>query len=121
MTSSKDLVDRYLAIWNETNAAARRALITKTWTETATYVDPLMRGEGHDGIDAMIAAAQAQFPGHSFAPLGEPDAHNDKLRFRWTLGPKGGATIVDGTDFAVVAPDGRLASVAGFLDRVPVQ
>ena len=75
MTSSKDLVDRYLAIWNETNAAARRALIAKTWTETATYVDPLMRGEGHDGIDAMIAAAQAQFPGHSFAPLGEPASY----------------------------------------------
>lgn len=121
MTSSKNLVDRYLAIWNETDPARRRALIASTWSDDATYVDPLMRGEGHDGIDAMIAAAQAQFPGHSFAPLGEPDAHNDRLRFRWTLGPEAGATIVDGTDFAIVAPDGRLASVSGFLDRVPAR
>ena len=117
--NAKDIVDRYLAIWNEVDPARRRALIEKTWTVDATYVDPLMRGEGHDGLDRMIAAAQAQFPGHSFRLLDKPDAHNGRLRFRWTLGPAEGPTIVDGSDFAVVATDGRLASVCGFLDRVP--
>jgi hypothetical protein len=119
MNAHKDIVDRYLAIWNETDPARRRALIAGAWTEDATYVDPVMRGAGHAGIDAMIAGAQAQFPGFAFRPLGEPDGHNDRLRFRWTLGPAGGATIIDGVDFAVLAPDGRIASVSGFLDRVP--
>ena len=30
-----DLADRYLAAWNETDAARRRALIGRTWTESA--------------------------------------------------------------------------------------
>lgn len=121
MTDHKDLLDRYLAIWNETDSPRRRALIARTWTEDATYVDPLMRGDGHDGIDAMVAGVQAQFPGFVFQPLGAPDGHSDRMRFRWTLGPKDGATIVDGADFAVIASDGRFASVSGFLDRVPTQ
>ena len=33
----------------------------------------------------MIGAAQAQFPGHSFALSAGPDAHNDVARFSWTL------------------------------------
>ncbi len=121
MTDTKTIVDRYLAIWNEGDAARRRALIASAWTEDATYVDPVMKGAGHDGIDAMIAGAQAQFPGFEFRPLGQPDAHGDRLRFRWTLGPKGADAIIDGTDFAVIAADGRLASVTGFIDRMPQQ
>lgn len=119
MTIARELIDRYLAIWNETDGERRKALIARTWTEDATYADPVMRGAGHAGIDAMIAGAQAQFPGHEFRALGEPDAYGDRVRFRWTLGPKGGTTIVDGTDFAVLSADGRFAAVSGFLDRVP--
>ena len=32
-----DLIDRYIAIWNETDAARRRDLIARTWTEDAAY------------------------------------------------------------------------------------
>ncbi|MDE2362998.1 MAG: nuclear transport factor 2 family protein [Hyphomicrobiales bacterium] len=120
MTAEK-IVDRYLAIWNERDADKRRALIAQAWTEDAVYVDPVMRGAGHDGIDAMIAGAQARFPGFRFSTLGAPDAHNDRLRFRWTAGPEDGPTVIDGADYATLAADGRLASVCGFLDRVPAQ
>ena len=42
-------------------------------------------------------------------------------RCRLVLGPRGADTIIDGTDFAVIAADGRIASVTGFLDRIPQQ
>jgi hypothetical protein len=32
------------------------------WTETGTYADPLMKGEGHDQIDTMIAGVRGNFP-----------------------------------------------------------
>ena len=70
MTDTRTIVDRYLAIWNEGDAKRRRALIAAAWTEDATYVDPVMRGAGHEGIDAMISGAQAQFPGFEFRALG---------------------------------------------------
>ncbi|HEY2088331.1 MAG TPA: hypothetical protein VGH54_20225 [Mycobacterium sp.] len=47
-----DLVDRYLACWNETDSAVRRDLITKTWVADASYIDPLVNAQGHDAIDA---------------------------------------------------------------------
>ncbi|MBV9758208.1 MAG: nuclear transport factor 2 family protein [Alphaproteobacteria bacterium] len=118
MSTITDLVDRYLASWNETDARRRRELIAAVWAENASYVDPLMTSDGHDGIDAMIAAVQARFPAHRFSRLGTIDAHNDRLRFGWELTPEGGEPIAAGTDFAVVA-NGRLQSVTGFLDRVP--
>lgn len=118
MSDMKDLVDRYIAAWNETRSGCRQELIARTWTENARYVDPLMASEGHAGLDAMIAGVQQRFPDFRFSLLGKPDAHGEHLRFSWALGPHGGEAVVKGTDFAVVK-DGRLHEVTGFLDQVP--
>ncbi len=112
------LVTDYLAAWNETEAERRRELIGRTFTEHATYLDPLMSGEGHDGIDTMIAAVQEKYPEHIFVAVGEPDAHHDRIRFSWHLVPNGGQPIALGVDFGELAEDGRLRSVIGFLEHV---
>jgi hypothetical protein len=120
MTDLTSVIDRYFAIWNETDAARRRALIAQTWTDDARYVDPLLSGAGPDGIDAMVQSVQQQFPEHQFRRAGEIDTHNDRVRFAWVLVPDAGAApLVAGVDFGVVAPDGRLQTVTGFLDQVP--
>ncbi|MFJ4288531.1 nuclear transport factor 2 family protein [Cupriavidus sp. NPDC089707] len=118
-TDPATLADRYLAAWNETDPARRRELIALAWTESASYVDPLMRGDGHAGIDAMIAAVQGKFPGFRFTRVSPVDAHGEHLRFSWELGPAGEPALVVGTDFATVAADGRLARMTGFIDRAP--
>ena len=46
MDNLTKLVDRYIAMWNETDAERRRALIAQTWTEDARYVDPVLQAEG---------------------------------------------------------------------------
>lgn len=119
MTEHSSLIERYIACWNEGDAARRRALVAATFTETAAYCDPMLLGEGHAGIDALIAAAQQHFPGLRFSRRGGMDAHHDRLRFSWDLGPEGGAPIAGGTDMAVVAEDGRFAAVTGFIDFAP--
>jgi hypothetical protein len=119
MTEINALIHNYIAIWNEGDAERRRALIAQTWTEDASYVDPMMTGTGPDGIDEMIAQAQQQFPGHRFELAGAPDAHHDRVRFTWHLTPvAGGDAVAIGLDFGVVADDGRLRSVTGFLEPV---
>jgi hypothetical protein len=118
MTDITTLIDGYIATWNESDPQRRRALIAQTWTEDASYVDPLMTGAGQDGIDAMIAGAQQQFPGHRFVLAGAPDAHHDRVRFVWHLKPADGDDVAAiGYDFGVVADDGRLRSVTGFLEQ----
>jgi hypothetical protein len=114
-----DLIERYLACWNETDPAARPELITKTWAADASYIDPLVNAQGHDAIDAAIAATQSQFPGLVFALAGPVDTHHDVARFSWGLGGDGDEPLVIGSDVASVSADGRLARVVGFLDKVP--
>jgi len=120
MSNVNELVVGYLAAWNERDTAHRRALIGKVWTEDATYVDAHRRGVGHDGIDAMIATAQAQFPGYRLHLVSGIESHNGYIRFSWAAGGAPDAPLyLGGTDFGVVAPDGRLQIVAGFVDASP--
>jgi hypothetical protein len=78
-----------------------------------------MASEGHAGIDAMLAGVQARFPGFVLKRTSKIDSHNDHVRFAWSLGPVAGPAVVEGVDFCALAPDGRLASVVGFLDKMP--
>jgi hypothetical protein len=119
MSDFDKVVDRYLAMWNQTDPAARRALIHETCTNDVTYVDPLAAVAGHDGLDGLIAAAQGQFPGLVFTPGGLLDGHHDVARFTWYLGPPGAEPLVEGFDVVEVADDGRIRTVRGFLDKVP--
>ena len=115
-----NMLARMKQIWNETDGDRRRELIAQTWTEDATYLDPMLKGDGPSGIDAMIAGVQAQFPGHQFRRTGAADAHNDRVRFGWELvNVASGEPLIAGIDVGQVSPDGRLRSIVGFLDLVP--
>ena len=114
-----DLLENYLACWNETDAAARRALIDEHWSDEPSYVDPLVDIRGRDALDATIAAVHAQFPDFVFTAVGRVDAHHDVARFGWGLGPAGAEPVVIGFDVVRTDAEGRIAGVAGFLDRVP--
>jgi hypothetical protein len=119
MSDFNELAEQYIAAWNETDAAARRALINEIWAPDGRYTDPLADVAGRDQIDAVIAAAQAQFTGMTFRLAGTVDAHHDQARFTWELGPAGAESVVAGFDVATRDADGRLALVLGFLDKVP--
>jgi hypothetical protein len=119
MNAHTDLIDRYFDAWNETDGARRRELIAATWTADADYRDPLLAGEGHDGIDAMIRAVHERFPQHTFRRTTEVDGFANRLRFSWELITPAGDALVKGSDFGVLDAQGRLQAVTGFLDQVP--
>jgi len=111
------LIDGYIATWNEKDPDCRRALIAETFTDDAEYLDPLVRGEGKDAIDAMIAGIQETYADYRFELAAGPDAHNDRVRFAWHLvGEDSREPVATGYDFGTLAPDGRLRSVTGFLE-----
>lgn len=112
------IAQQYIAAWNATGAA-RAAAIAQAFAPDARYTDPLMQAQGHAALDQMIGTAQQQFGGLRFHLDGTADGHGERLRFRWTLGPDAATAVAKGTDFALLAGDGRLAEVSGFLDLVP--
>jgi SnoaL-like domain len=119
MSDFTKLAEQYIAAWNETDPAARRALIDEVWAADGRYIDPMAEVTGRDQIDAVIAAAQAQFAGMTFRLAGAVDAHHDQARFTWELGPDSTDALVVGFDVAQRDADGRLSLVLGFLDKVP--
>src|SRR5262245_28099600 len=121
MNDGTNLVERYLAAWNETDAEARRSAIAGLWTESGRYVDPLASVEGHEQISELIGGVHEQVPGHVFQLVGDAvDSHHNVARFQWELVPAGGGEpLAIGFDVAVTADDGRIASVVGFIDKAP--
>ncbi len=117
--NADSVIEAYVATWNETDPARRRAGIARAWSEAARYRDPVMASDGHDGVDAMLAGVQARFPGFVLKRTSKVDAHNGSARFSWSLGPAAGPSVVEGVDFCALAPDGRLESVVGFIDKMP--
>ena len=118
MTDIKTIATGYIDLWNERTPDRRRKILAATWTSDAKYVDPLMSGDGHDGVDALIAGVQQRFPDFRFRLIGEPNGYGEHVRFSWGLGPDGADSPIKGTDFAVLK-DGRIRSITGFLDQIP--
>ena len=117
-TAAEGTVEAYVATWNETDAGRRQAGIARAWASDGRYRDPLMASDGHAGIDAMVAGVQARFPGFVMRRTSKVDSHNGSARFSWSLGPASGPAVVEGVDFCALSPDGRLASVVGFIDKM---
>ncbi len=115
-----ETIANYVAAWNETDPAKRRALIARTWAEDGSYLDAHREGVGHDAIDSMIGATQSGFAGYRFRLASGVEAHHDRVRFSWTAGGTPEAPLYfAGTDFATFAPDGRFRAVTGFIDAMP--
>src|SRR5512137_1956286 len=118
MTDANRVARRYIDLWNERTASRRREILSQNWASDAKYIDPLMSGDGHDGVDALISGVQQRFPDFRFKLLGQADGFGDHVRFSWGLGPDGADSPIKGTDFATLS-DGRIKSITGFLDQVP--
>jgi hypothetical protein len=112
-----ELAVRYLQAWNESDPQRRRALVAEVFSDNASYVDPLAEVAGHEGLCALIGGMQAKFAGARFSLKGTPEGHHDRVRFSWALAVDG-KKLAEGTDVALLAPDGRLEAVTGFLDYV---
>lgn len=113
-------VARYFEAWNAGSAEDIAKAVAAAWTEDGSYTDPLAEVAGHDGVAAVIAGAHARFPGFEFRLLGAVDGHHDVARFGWELvSVADGSAPVAGFDVIALAEDGRIRTVAGFLDRVP--
>ena len=117
--SPAEIAKRYVRVWNENDPVRRRTLIEQTFTPQASYIDPIMQSVGYDAMDAMIATAQSQSCGMHFSVSGRPDGHHDFVRFSWDLGPGNAESVAAGTDVAVMAADGRIEQVTGFIDKMP--
>lgn len=120
MSQYETAVARYFDAWNATDSQAGTAAVAAAWTEDGSYVDPLTDVRGHEQLATAIAGVHQQFPGFEFRLVGAVDGHHMVARFSWELvSVADGSAPVAGSDVITLAEDGRIATVVGFLDRIP--
>ena len=118
MQDVQALVTRYLDAFNETDAERRRELLEALYTADCTYTDPHVDLRGAEQIDGFIEQTQERFAGFTFTLGGTIDAHHDQARFQWHAGPADEPDAYVGFD-VIVADDGRIRNVYGFMDAAP--
>jgi hypothetical protein len=118
MTDPSSIAQAYLDTWNEASDEKRGLLLERYWDAQASYVDPLMRGDGRQQIAALVGAVHQRFPEFRFRLLGTPNGHGDYVRLAWALGPGAVDAPIEGSD-VVCLRDGKIRSVIGFIDKAP--
>ena len=118
-TALDAVIDANLAAYGNPDAAERRTLLELAWAADGRLIDPPIDGTGIDGIDQMMVAVQAQFPGHTFRRASGIDAHHGVARYSWELVAADGSVSLTGLDVAETGDDGKLVRVVGFMGPLP--
>jgi hypothetical protein len=120
MIAIDGLAARYVAVWNEPDAAARDAAATGLWSADARACTAVNEYIGLDAIKRRVAAAYEKFvagQGLVFRPLGAAEAHHDGVRIRWEMLPAAaGDAVPGGVQFLLLDTDGRVRSDYQFID-----
>ena len=115
------VIDANLAAYGNPDGAERRSLLEQAWAADGRLIDPPIDGAGIDGIDQMMVAVQAQFPGHTFRRSSGVDAHHGVARYSWELVGSDGGVALTGLDVAETDDDGKLVRVVGFMGPLPAR
>lgn len=120
MIDINTFVERYISIWNEPDADARRLAVKSLWQEEASHLARSIEAFGHAGIERRVADAYKKWvkeKGNVFRLRDGVDGHHDTIKLRWEMLPaEGGDVISIGFDFLVLGEDGRIHTGYQFIE-----
>lgn len=114
-----EIIDAYMAAWNEPNEARRDALLRQCWAEDGVYTDPGVYLVGATALSARIEQKQRERPDARLVLLSAVDAHHGRFRFHWRLINANGGPGPKSVDFGQFGADGRIALMVGFFGPPP--
>ncbi|GHO97729.1 hypothetical protein KSF_077770 [Reticulibacter mediterranei] len=112
MMSSNEIVERYMALWNEEDDETRRELIEQLWVEAGVQLLSSREYRGYDELEERVTGAHKQFVktgGYIFRRAGEVKEHHGAIKLDWEMVPAGGGEVAGtGTVFLLLSEDGRI-------------
>jgi len=135
--STEDLVEQYVALWNEGDPAARAAMIRQLWGPDGEHVldppDDLIKAaqdlgfataglevKGYAALERRAARAYDEFvrPGeHRFRARANAVRLRDLVKFGWEMVRTADEQVVGvGLEVLQLAPDGRIAVDYQFVE-----
>jgi uncharacterized protein len=110
--SSNEIVERYMALWNEEDDETRRELIEQLWVEDGVQLLSSREYRGYEELEERVTSAHKQFVatgGHIFKRAGEVQERHGAIKLDWEMVPAGGGEVAGtGTAFLLLSEDGRI-------------
>jgi len=120
MTTIEELAARYVAVFNEPDAAVRDAAAADLWHADARVCTAANEYVGLAAIKGRVTAAHEKFiagQGYVFMSLGPAESHHDGVRIRWEMAPAaGGNAVSGGSQFLLLDADRRVRFDYQFID-----
>ena len=136
-TDAQELTRRYVAVWNEPDAALRRKAIQELWAEDGAHIlqppaevrqaaaglgfaSAAFEARGYDELETRVTRAYQDFvaPGtFSFRPRDNAGGLGNVVKFNWEMVPAaGGEAAAVGLEILVLGPDGRIEADYQFIE-----
>lgn len=108
------LAERYAAVWNENDAAARRAQIAQLWRADGVHFVTTREARGLAALELRVADAWAKNvrdAGHAFRAARDAQALRGVVTFHWEMVRRAGSdeVLAVGLEFLQLDDDGRIA------------
>lgn len=134
---ARELVGRYVAVWNEPDAGLRRKAIQQLWSEDGTHIlqppedirqaaaalgfpSVTLQVRGHDELDGRVTRAYQEFvaPGtFTFRPRSNADRLGNIVKFGWEMiSTAGGEVAGTGLEIVVLDEGGRIKTDYQFIE-----
>jgi hypothetical protein len=133
--ATEQLVDRYMALWNEPDAGRRRRMVAELWTEDGSQIlrppqemreiavsagiglAATLEARGHSELQARATMSYGHWVGSeglSFRVREYAQRLGDVVKFHWGAVADDGSTV--GLNVLVLAADGRVQRNCTFVD-----
>ena len=123
-THFAELADRYVALWNLTDAGARRDAIASLWVPQGEHYVRTLQAKGYEALQQRVTGSHeknVRDAGFRFISAGDAQFLHDAVMFHWHMIPAaGGPVAAVGLEFLVLAEDGRIATDYQFILPTPV-
>jgi hypothetical protein len=120
MSAAQELADRYVAVWNETDAAVRRKSIAELWTPKGQHYARTLEAQGYDELEKRVAGSHeknVQAGGYRFRAKRNAQALRDVVTFGWEMLPaSGGDVAASGSIVLVLDDQGRISTDYQFIE-----
>lgn len=86
ITSVEEMINHYVAAWNEKGLEKFKAAFAPCWAGDATYTDPnFALVKGLNGLAELAASSLENSPVRTFSVLTAPDYHHHVGRYNWKV------------------------------------
>jgi hypothetical protein len=112
ISDAQQLADRYAAVWNEPDPAARRKAIAELWAPDGRHYVRTLEVQGYEALEQRIIGSHeknVRIGGNRFRATPKAQALQDAVMFHWEMVPAGGDEVkAVGVEFLILDAQRRI-------------